>query len=259
LGRYAWIEKGIRYVADCELPEGYTQKIASLSLGGPTKSTSLLRAIQYAQSKGVVVVAAAGNAGYQGADTVGYPGKYREVITVASIRQNESPSSFSSGGEAVDVAAPGDMVYSTHTGGGYALLSGTSMATPHVAGAMALIMSLNPTVTDPGELEKLLTEKCKDVYSLGKDIRTGSGAPILTNYVPAEQPEEEPEPEDPTEKEKLAILLGQIFLSRKDVSRMNEATVVRMGLLLGADVNRRYRKSQNVDRTWQKINTNGTT
>ncbi len=92
---------------------------------------SLQQAVQYAWNKGSVIVAAAGNAGNTKAN---YPAYYSEVIAVGCTDQSDRKSSFSTYGSWVDVAAPGSNIYSTYKGSTYQSLSGTSMATPHVAG-----------------------------------------------------------------------------------------------------------------------------
>lgn len=180
-GTYEGIAAAIRYVADLE--DFPYKKVISMSLGGSRGTPDLQAAIRYAIGKGVFIVVAAGNSGYRGKDTVGFPGAYPEVITVASLGPSETPSSFSSGGPAVDVIAPGENVYSTHTGKGYVKMSGTSMATPHVAGLMALILSHYPNIQNQAELEKLLTDKAKDLGKPGRDPQNGAGAPIAVLYI----------------------------------------------------------------------------
>jgi len=88
----------------------------------------------------VLLVAAAGNSG-AGTDTVNYPGKFASVIAVGATTSSDLVSYFSSTGPDVEVCAPGSSIYSTTLGGGYGTLSGTSMATPHVAGVAALVLS----------------------------------------------------------------------------------------------------------------------
>lgn len=131
-GSLADVASGIRYAAD----QG--AKVISLSLGGPSSATTLQDAVNYAAGKGSVVVAAAGN---ESTSAPSYPGYYSAAIAVAATDRNDALASFSNYGSWVDVAAPGVSILSTVPGGGYANLSGTSMATPLVAGVAGLLAS----------------------------------------------------------------------------------------------------------------------
>lgn len=216
-GSYSRIASGVRYVADLQL-EGELNdypRIISMSLGGPSSSKELKEAIDYAIEKGCFVIAAAGNEGYrEGVNNINYPGKYPAVITIASMDKTGLPSRFSSAGVEVDLAAPGEQVYSTHKNGSYAYLSGTSMATPHVAGVGALILSHVAGISHQSQLEAFLGDYARDIYDTGEDDRTGTGVPIVTDYLdqePGEAPDppaepEEPQPEVPT-REKRSMLI----------------------------------------------------
>ncbi|KOV86802.1 peptidase S8 [Nocardia sp. NRRL S-836] len=142
------------------------------------------RAVAYAEGKGVLNVAAAGNENYNLAakttDTtspndstpatrtisnscLSVPGEVSGVVSVSSITSSNTKSSFSNfGTDKVHVAAPGDSVYSTLPGGRYGTKSGTSMASPHVAGVAALLKSANPTAT-PAQLRTLLATQADDL------------------------------------------------------------------------------------------------
>lgn len=204
-GTMAWISSGIRYAADVDLGEynGY-QRILSMSLGASQGSADLKAALEYANSKNVVCVAAAGNSGYNGInDTVNFPGGYEDlVITVASVGQNLKPSTFSSGGVAVDVAAFGEQIYSTYGENAYAKLNGTSMANPMVAGVCALIASKNRTIKfNTKIMEKHLEKFAKDVHTPGEDNYTGAGIPIIRPYfenIPDQDGTTPPPPPPPT-------------------------------------------------------------
>jgi len=115
-------------------------QIISMSLGGPGSSDRLFKSIHNALAKGVVIVCAAGNEGSIFSNTIGYPGRYGGVITIASHDANGNRSGFSSRGGEIDFMAPGQQIYSTYLDNKYASLSGTSMATPFVAGVCALVM-----------------------------------------------------------------------------------------------------------------------
>nr|AEB91314.1 protease DV1 [uncultured bacterium] len=113
-------------------------KVVSLSLGGSSSATTLKNAVDYATSKGAVVIAAAGN---ESTSAPSYPAYYSNAIAVAATDRNDALASFSNYGSWVDVAAPGVDILSTVRGNGYAYMSGTSMATPLVAGVAGLLAS----------------------------------------------------------------------------------------------------------------------
>jgi len=132
-GSFSDVAAGIQWVAD----QGYD--VGSMSLGASSGSQTVQDACQYAVDNGVLLVGAAGNNG-PCSDCVGYPAAYQTVIAVSATDQDDSLASYSSTGPEVEIAAPGTGIYSTYAGGGYDTLSGTSMATPHVAGAAAQLM-----------------------------------------------------------------------------------------------------------------------
>jgi thermitase len=124
------VAQGIRYAAD----QG--AQVINLSLGGNLGSKTLQDAVNYAWNKGSVIVAAAGNTGVA---LPSYPAYYSNVIAVAATDQNDQKASFSNFGTWVDIAAPGVDIYSTITNNQYASYSGTSMASPVVAGVAGLL------------------------------------------------------------------------------------------------------------------------
>lgn len=134
-GSLDWVAAGV----DWAVEQG--ADIISMSLGGQTGSHRLYRAIHEALAKGKSIICAAGNDGALFTNSIGYPGRYGGVITVAAHDRNGQPSGFSSRGGEVDFMAPGQDIWSTYVNGGYAKLSGTSMATPFVAALAALIIS----------------------------------------------------------------------------------------------------------------------
>lgn len=115
--------------------------VINMSLGGPQDDYRLHDAIRTAVNQGIVVVCAAGNDGVDAIDDVDYPGRYDEAIAVGALDPQLHLASYSSVGPEVDILAPGSQVYSTYPGGNYALLSGTSMATPFVSGVVALAIA----------------------------------------------------------------------------------------------------------------------
>ncbi len=144
LNRFGWgtlanVAEGIRFAAD------HGAEVINLSLGGSGKSRILEDAVDHALSKGVVVVAAAGNSG----KSVGYPAGYDGVIAVSATDSNDNIAWFSSRGPEVGIAAPGvNVTQQTVCDAGrnrceiFGSFSGTSMASPHVAGAAAMMIGL---------------------------------------------------------------------------------------------------------------------
>jgi subtilisin family serine protease len=139
-GSSADIAAGIRWAVD------HGARILNLSLGGPVDTQVERDAIAYAIAQGAVVVAAMGNA-FQTGNPTSFPGAYPDVVAVGAINQADQRAPFSQTGPHIDVAAPGVGVLSTVWDNGYATMSGTSMATPHVSGVAALILSCNSNLT----------------------------------------------------------------------------------------------------------------
>ncbi|WP_173916840.1 S8 family peptidase [Halobacillus sp. Marseille-Q1614] len=129
-GSMTAISDAIRYSAD----QG--AKVINLSLGCNCDTQTLENAVNYAWSKGSVVIAAAGN---DGVSTTFEPASYANVIAVGAVDRYDRRASFSNYGTWVDVTAPGVDIASTVPNGGYAYMSGTSMASPHVAGLAGLL------------------------------------------------------------------------------------------------------------------------
>lgn len=159
-GTTADVADGIRWAAD------HGAQVINLSLGGPRNARVLQTAIDHALSRGVVVVAAAGNTGGR----VQYPGASDGVIGVSATDSKDKLAAFSSRGEGVDIAAPGvNVTQQTICNRGrdadrcpsFRAFNGTSMAAPHVAGAAALVMSLG--VTEPAAVEEALRKNARVV------------------------------------------------------------------------------------------------
>lgn len=157
--------------------------IINMSLGSPNKSLTLETAVNAAYNSGVLLVAAAGNSG--GANTsknnVEYPAKYASVIAVAATSSdiNNTRASFSSTGLEVEVSAPGVNIKSTYLNNSYATMSGTSMATPMVAGDLALLIEANSKLVAPLTISELrlqvLDKRVKDLGTFGRDKLYGYG------------------------------------------------------------------------------------
>ncbi len=117
--------------------------VISMSLGSPEADPRIFAALQRASAKGKFIICAAGNDGAQSQDDVNYPGRWKQTISVAAVDRSGKLCTFSSRGPEVDIAAPGEDILSTYLNGGYARLSGTSMATPFVAGVTALLVAVH--------------------------------------------------------------------------------------------------------------------
>ncbi len=149
-------------------------KVISMSLGGGS-STTLQNAVNYAwkggAANGAVLVAAAGN---DGDATLNYPAAYPNVVSVAATDNRDQRASFSNANADVEVAAPGVDILSTWNNGAYNTISGTSMATPHVAGVTALIRSRYPTAT-AAQIVAKLDGAVDDLGPAGRDPSFGFG------------------------------------------------------------------------------------
>jgi subtilisin len=152
-GTYSAIAQGIEWAVTNGMD------VINMSLGGSQGSTTLEQAVNNAWNRGVVIVAAAGNSGTRSGsgDNIGYPAKYEPVIAVGSVNSSDVRSTFSSTGPALDIMAPGETILSLRLGGGTTTMSGTSMASPHVAGVAALVLAANPSFTNAQVRDRLIS------------------------------------------------------------------------------------------------------
>ncbi|WP_157796284.1 S8 family peptidase [Bacillus xiapuensis] len=149
--------------------------VINLSLGGPASSPVVAEAIEKAIDAGIVVVAAAGN---ERTDTYSYPAAYPGVISVGNINRHKKLSDSSNYGASVDVVAPGEDIYNTGyeqgKGSTFSLLTGTSMASPMVAGAASLLKSKYPNLTSY-DVENILERTATDLGPKGYDLTFANG------------------------------------------------------------------------------------
>jgi subtilisin family serine protease len=176
-GSSSGVASGIMWAAD----QGVD--VINMSLGGPGQSSVIDAAIVHARAKGVTVVASAGNDDTSAPQT---PAASPGVIGVAATDEFADKAWFSNYGSYIDVAAPGVDIASTYPEdlGGYEWMSGTSMASPHVAGVVALMKAAAPSIT-PDQVQQALTSSATDLGAPGRDDYFGYGQVDALNAVRA--------------------------------------------------------------------------
>jgi len=165
-------------------------RIVNMSLGTSVNASELRTAVEDAAAAGTLITASSGNDG----SSVLYPAAYADVIAVASVEGRLVWASYSNSGPQVDIAAPGGLEDRDVAADGFAdsvlsclldetvvprvptwgYISGTSMASPHVAGAAALLFSIDPALT-AAQCRQNLLSTCRDIDQAGSDHRTGAG------------------------------------------------------------------------------------
>lgn len=163
-GLESWVADGITWAVD------NGADILNMSLQYSVGSDYLRAAVQYAAARGIPMVCATGNSNA----AVAFPARWPETVAVASVTAANVRASTSNYGPEVNIAAPGDSIYSLNSTGGYAFKSGTSMATPHITGIMALMREVNPTMTF-AQMREAIDMTARDVGAAGWDIYTGHG------------------------------------------------------------------------------------
>jgi subtilisin family serine protease len=165
-GTTTTVAQGIRYAVD------NGARVVNLSLAGPSPAGDLESAIRYAGAHGVLIVAAAGNDGRDLAGAPTYPAAYPEanILGVAATAQDGGLAPISDFGAGADLAAPGEDILSTALGGGYEWRTGTSMAAPHVTGALVLLAAARPDLDAAGLRDALLGATRRGAL----DVETGA-------------------------------------------------------------------------------------
>lgn len=201
-GPYSWIANGIYWAVQ------NNAKVINMSLGSSQRSSTLQAAVNYAWGNDVVVVAAAGNSNNPSRT---YPAYYSNCIAVAATDNNDTKASFSSYGKWVDVAAPGENIYSTFPNNAFYLQtvygrsqnydfgSGTSMSTPFVSGLAALVWSTEygtsaQSVRDRIELTADTVPGTGDYWKWGRINVFNAVGGNLEEPTPTPDPEPSPEP-----------------------------------------------------------------
>jgi hypothetical protein len=162
---YSDIASAITYAAD------HGARIASISIGGSTASSTLQSAVDYAWNKGTVIFAAAMN---NSSSTPYYPAATNHVLAISATEPSDTLASFSNYGSWIDLSAPGDSILTTELGGAYWYCWGTSLATPIAAAVGALALAENPNLT-ASALVALLEQNSDDLGTPGYDIYYGWG------------------------------------------------------------------------------------
>ncbi|TDD29276.1 S8 family peptidase [Actinomadura sp. KC06] len=164
-GPYSGVISGIEWAAQ----NASGPAVGNMSLSGPA-SASVDEAVRGAAQDGVVFAVAAGNASTDACGSS--PARAASAITVGSTAQGDARSSFSNYGRCLDLFAPGSSIVSTRMGGGTATMNGTSMASPHAAGAAALYLSAHP-----GATAQQIHDALASAAESGKVGNPGSGSP----------------------------------------------------------------------------------
>lgn len=160
---YSNMAKGITWAAD----QG--AKVANLSYQNVAGSATISSAASYLRNKGGVLVVCAGNSG----TLLSYAAD-ANITAVSSTNSDDTFSGFSSFGAFVDIAAPGNGIYTTDSGGGYSTWAGTSFSSPVVAGVYALMIASNPLLT-PASLDTAILSTARDLGTAGRDSYFGAG------------------------------------------------------------------------------------
>lgn len=176
------IQRSLRWLIDQNV------HVINMSFSSDKPNDLERRLIWEGIQKGITFVSAAGNEGGTGMEnTIGFPAKYKEVIAVTAVDVDGQRASFSSQGAEAQIAAAGTDILSTYMNNSYVTLSGTSMATPLITGAVAILQSkakirLNRYLT-PAEVQLVMDIYADDLGNFGKDIEYGYGLFSFGRYL----------------------------------------------------------------------------
>ncbi len=147
-------------------------QVCSMSFGGYEDDQAFRNAIDAAWNAGIVMIAAAGNEGYEEPDLL--PAGYSTCMAISAMDSSDDIPSWSNYGDEIELAAPGVSIYSTYKRGKYTTMSGTSMACPHVSGVAALILAVHPSYSND-QVRQLLQNTAEDLGASGWDPYYGYG------------------------------------------------------------------------------------
>jgi subtilisin family serine protease len=160
------IIEGIQWCVDNDI------QVISCSFGGYEDDQASRDAYQAAWDAGVLIVAAAGNEGYEDPDL--WPAGYPTVMAISAMDSNDEIPYWSNYGDEIELAAPGVSIYSCYKKGKYTTMSGTSMACPHVSGTAALVWAANPGYSN-SQVRNRLNSTAEDLGAAGWDPYYGYG------------------------------------------------------------------------------------
>lgn len=175
------ISQGLSWARKWKGKNGERVNVVNFSLGSSLANSFFHNEIKKAVHEGITIVCAAGNEGDGKPDTIeiSYPAYYSETVAVGAINLETGIADFSNSNQRIDVVAPGIDTYSTFIGGRYVELSGTSMASPHVAGAVALIYSRYfkkfSVYPNPANIKDFLHYQAIDLSTVGFNNLYGYG------------------------------------------------------------------------------------
>ncbi|MNI27413.1 Subtilisin [compost metagenome] len=172
----AFDHNGSAYVSDIILGIDWCvrnhMQIINMSFGMKSKSQSLQNIIRKAYGAGIIVVASSGND--KRSKGVDYPARYPHTISVGATTRDGRIASFSNHGSYIDIYAPGEKITSCWLGGGYHEMNGTSMATSHVSGSIALLLALRPDLK-PSEIKRRLRRTARPLQIAGARSKISPG------------------------------------------------------------------------------------